>query len=322
MRFDRRSLVVASAIPALIACCAVSPDEEAASILSQQNVIIWDSKTKTEHFIRQASFATRAKDFGFIVPTPSVPQVTEANRQILYQLQQLDPKIQMEQYENTRRGYDSAAAAATAESKDVEVLQVKDAGPYTITTLKASNAASLEAWFKQNKYTVPADIQEWLNAYLKKGWFFSAFKFKADRVDSMEKLPCLSFKTEKPFAPYRVPKSNRKKTESLEIYFISDQPYGGFVSDKNQSVDQWSARVRDHFHWMSNEHLDKKVQIPKGSVATFLRADFPTAAPDDMVFKPIDRDVFEKPGESNPVIWIAPVALVGAAGWIALKRRK
>ncbi|HLO97579.1 MAG TPA: hypothetical protein VK171_03195 [Fimbriimonas sp.] len=115
----------------------------------------------------------------------------------------------------------------------------------------------------------------------------------------------MSFKTDEPFAPYRVPKSNRTKTESLEIYFISDQPYGGFVQNQRQNIDEWCARVRDHHHRSLSGNFKEQVQIPSGWVATYMKADFPTDAPDDLVFRPVNKGVFEMGSYTSPLEYAA-----------------
>src|SRR5262245_66273162 len=46
-------------------------------ITAESALIVYDEKTKTEHFIRRANFDTATPYFGFLVPTPSVPQLAE-----------------------------------------------------------------------------------------------------------------------------------------------------------------------------------------------------------------------------------------------------
>lgn len=306
------------AVPALIACCAVGPDMSP-SILSQRNVIVWDSKTKTEKFIRQAAFETETEDFGFIVATPTIPKISEVHTSILRTLAMLDPVEQTRKAEIARRGVQSKSSAATG---GVSVLQVEDAGAYTITTLEASDAVSLEAWLKSNKYTLPPDVREWINAYIAKKWLFSAFKFKADRVNMMGNLPCLTFKTDEPFAPYRVPKSNRTKTESLEVYFISDEPYGGFVQDKRLNIDEWTSRVHSKVSTTLSTKFKDHTLIPDQSVVSYMKADFPTDAKDDMVFRPVEKEVFEEPKFFSPVQFALPVAVLASVGCIAWAVRR
>src|SRR5262245_26805369 len=44
----------------------------------QTVIIIWDAVTKTQHFIRRASFKSESDDFGFIIPSPDQPTLSES----------------------------------------------------------------------------------------------------------------------------------------------------------------------------------------------------------------------------------------------------
>ena len=44
----------------------------------QSVILIWDAATRTEHFIRKASFKSAGDELGFVVPTPMVTHCTTA----------------------------------------------------------------------------------------------------------------------------------------------------------------------------------------------------------------------------------------------------
>src|SRR5262245_44921019 len=69
---------LAALASALLACCPAPPRGKVVINADQTVIIIWDAETKTQHFIRQADFRTEADDFGFLVPTPSQPELAEA----------------------------------------------------------------------------------------------------------------------------------------------------------------------------------------------------------------------------------------------------
>src|SRR5262245_43952479 len=60
------------------ACCPVGPIGKPVVNADQTVLIIWDAATKTEHFIRRASFKSQADDFGFLIPTPDRPELSES----------------------------------------------------------------------------------------------------------------------------------------------------------------------------------------------------------------------------------------------------
>src|SRR5262252_8742637 len=59
-------------------CCPVYPPGKLVVNADQTVIIIWDAATKTQHFIRQASFKSEADDFGFLVPSPTEPELDES----------------------------------------------------------------------------------------------------------------------------------------------------------------------------------------------------------------------------------------------------
>ena len=65
--------------PPARACMAVAFKDEKVQIQGQAVVVAWNAQTKREDFIRRADFAgSRAASFGFLVPTPTQPELAEA----------------------------------------------------------------------------------------------------------------------------------------------------------------------------------------------------------------------------------------------------
>ncbi len=68
--------VLAEFASSLTWACAPAPRPgERVTITKEAALIVYDARTRTEHFIRRASFSTSAGDFGFLVPTPTVPEL-------------------------------------------------------------------------------------------------------------------------------------------------------------------------------------------------------------------------------------------------------
>lgn len=68
------------------ACAPAPPPGVEVRVADEAALIVWDDITQTEHFIRRASFQTAGQSFGFIVPTPTVPELGEANNNIFDRL--------------------------------------------------------------------------------------------------------------------------------------------------------------------------------------------------------------------------------------------
>src|SRR5579863_191440 len=73
------------------ACCGVGPRGKPIAFGDQTNIVIWDPANKMEHFIRDAKFQSDAPDFGFIAPSPSKPELSEASDAAFETLAALKP---------------------------------------------------------------------------------------------------------------------------------------------------------------------------------------------------------------------------------------
>src|SRR5262245_64896641 len=101
MTLSRRTLLLSAAMflsafprptPNPAPACAVAPPRDGhVSIFDESAIIVWDAATKTEHFIRRAAFQATVKDFGFIVPTPSKPTLTEVDDQAFAEFARITP---------------------------------------------------------------------------------------------------------------------------------------------------------------------------------------------------------------------------------------
>src|SRR6516165_5381036 len=73
----------------LPACCPAPPSGKPVVNADQTVILVWDAANKTQHFIRQASFKSEADDFGFLVPTPAQPELSESGNTAFPFLQKL-----------------------------------------------------------------------------------------------------------------------------------------------------------------------------------------------------------------------------------------
>src|SRR6516165_6284836 len=70
------------------ACATAPPPGVVVQIAEESAIIVWDAKARVEHFIRRASFHSTGKDFGFLVPTPAKPELSEVADSVFDQLEQ------------------------------------------------------------------------------------------------------------------------------------------------------------------------------------------------------------------------------------------
>lgn len=194
-------------------CAAVPRDGQYVFTTDEAALVVWDEKTKTEHFVRRASFHSTAYDFGFLVPTPTRPALDLADDALFSDLSALTAAAV--EYRTSVREVDrpfefgfgcsrSAAermavgdAAPAARAGGVDVLEQKKLGDYDATVLRfrrgtadtpETGAAEVNKWLAKHGYEASKAIEAWLARYVKDEWCITAFKIGAQKTDDPHEL--------------------------------------------------------------------------------------------------------------------------------------
>ncbi len=238
------------------ACCPAPPSGEPVVNADQTVILLWDPETKTEHFIRRASFKSDANDFGFIVPTPTKPELSESGDAafpILQQLTEPEHRKMSRPTGNIGCGCASRSApglASVADKQSVRILEEKVVAGFKATVLEADSTDSLVNWLKENGYAFSPEVKAWAKPYVEGGWKMTALKVaKPKEGEDTKSLTAaalrLSFKTDRPLFPYREPDPTKAaetlgaKERLLRIYFISDKRYQGELTKETA----WTGKV-------------------------------------------------------------------------------
>jgi len=208
--------------------CAIAPPKDGSvGVAEEVAAIVYDDLTGIEHFVRKATFQTTSADFGFLVPTPTVPELVEASPAVFDALAKMtEPKVEVRRIETTDFGCAGPKAGAqfanvkaladgpptAAAPGGVRVAQQVQVAGYEAVTLKADDPKQLTAWLGKNGYVSRPSLTEWFEHYTKAKWVITAFKLgegaQAEgngqfRVDN--RLVRMSFKTDRAIYPYREP---------------------------------------------------------------------------------------------------------------------
>lgn len=265
------------------ACCGTS--STGVRFLGQKNLIIWDDRNGIEHFVRDAQFSTKSKDLGFIAPTPSRPELGEA-RAVFHILEALAPR-------GGRTASGASGGGFGGLGGGVQVIEEKVVGGYQAAVLKSTDGSDLVDWLRANEYPVSSTIKTWFDFYIRKGWYFTAFKVsKKKEGETVATGPVrLSFKTDRPYNPYLVPSDNiptqYEFRDRLNLYFIGRGRFAGKVgNEKWAGVEQWSVKLRpEDVTYITEDLTLPHDAIPPGSKVTkFVDEMFPRKAVDDIFF--------------------------------------
>jgi len=338
-------------------CAPAPPPGVTVSILTEQALIVWDPATRRQHFIRRASFESAAADFGFLVPTPTPPELAEAPDSVFDRLHEAIqpevvhltglrpvpsalvflPFIFLSRSAPEGAGIPVAAPAGPSfAAPPVRVLEEKRVAGYEAAVLQADDAPALLGWLKAHHYDARPELLEWLRAYVDQHWTITAFKVArgsgAERVATQAVR--MSFTTERPFFPYREPADQRRGhfgARRLGVYLVAP---GRMVGTIGPSRD-WPADVP----WAApNAALDTVVTpvLPAGSTlpaGAWLNAFVDTASPrpgvDDLFFALARTQQTVKPPPiivdertDLPIPLDLAVGLLGGAWWWRRRRAR
>jgi hypothetical protein len=235
------------------ACCAAPPSGKPVVNADQTVIILWDAATKTEHLIRKASFKSDADEFGFLVPTPTQPELAEAGSAAFPFLFKLtEPEIIYQSWPSGLSCGCSINKAAMVERPrgGVEVLTEKEVAGFHAVVLATDSSEALVNWLKENGFAFSPEVSAWAKPYVEAGWKITALKVSKRQADHADKNVVasslrISFRTDRPLFPYREPDSSTSvralgaKDRLLRIYFLSDSSYQGELTKDTA----WTGKV-------------------------------------------------------------------------------
>jgi len=301
--------------PKAPACAAAPRRGEFIDVDSEEAIIVYDAKTKTEHFIRRSNFRTQSSDFGFLVPTPSKPDIGETPSSVFMTLHSATAPRRVESG-NVKRVVikknepQSEARAGNAAPRGPDILGKGDAAGLTYVILRADDIDGLKKWLEDNKYDSRPELVDWLKWYVDNKWIITAFKIKQDpgaQNDRWYKSIRMSFETDKPFYPYREPEDMRKKaggSRSLRVFYLGESRVSGKLgADGNwPSRTAWSNVLSDSYQTtvvnglgMSKEQVDK-LKSQKWHLTEFEDTSAPRPGTAEVYFsKSEDQSAVERP---------------------------
>jgi Uncharacterized protein conserved in bacteria (DUF2330) len=318
-KMDSMKLIVAFVVVLLLPgaiglpCAPAPPNGRRVQVLGESAVIVWDSKLKTEHFIRSATFESDSPDFGFLVPTPSVPTLQEATDQIFTMTEDWMVPEKIEKNVNgvspifilgaffmLRSRSDDARITALP---PVRVLATQQVSGYDAVVLEADNATALQNWLSEHHYAARPDLIEWFEPYIQKKWKITAFKIAYHSTgEAFATSPVkMSFQTDQPFFPYREPSNQRERNQDqprrvLRLYVLSDSKMDAKLGDSGSWPGKvvWSDKLNEKERTSGVDGL--KIDLPSSVWMTTLEDESsPRPGTDDLFFVPAkdqSRQVF------------------------------
>lgn len=359
-RLSRRFLVAVVSASLLTAsptraCCPAWRRGEPVRIADQQILVVWDPATRVEHFIREAKFAAapgaRQEGFGFLVPSPTVPEIAAADGAVFELLNdRIQPRVvEVTRYENhysllwrlfvleSKAPASRARVAAPPPRAAVEVLKTARVGGYDVVVLKAAAPAALTEWLADNGYDSRPELAEWSRPYVEKGWMITAFKYATDATSIDVSAVRLSFETDAPLFPYRVPTDqidpDAPRRNLLRAFVIGPGRAEGTLGE-GAATRPWEAGNVVYSHPLEVNASFLAAVLPEGTaggatnawLTAFEDATWPSGT-DDLTFAfdpagAMFQRVVEHVTRRDRLVPLDAIALAGLGlAWVARRRR-
>jgi len=330
--------------------CAPAPRSgETIDIADETALIVWDDANDVEHFIRQATFVGTARDFGFLVPTPSRPRIEAADPAVFQELARItEPRTEHRTETGISFGCSSSPTSHADKKTDalepgVVVLEQKQVGNLDAAvlafradkTLKVEDTADeLLDWLTARGYAVRPDLIEWLAPYIERKWIITAFKIAGQpgaeslapgaNVAVKASAVRISFKTDRPLFPYREPaaqrdEQSRKTPRALRVYVAAKERMAGTIGETLSWPAQtlWAGAIADSERSALLDMLKLPHETAAGKwwITELQDGSTPRSGTDELYFeRSMDRGTVARP----PIIltthktpwWAGPLAII------------
>jgi hypothetical protein len=307
---------------------ATVPAEERPSLSREKVLIIHDAARGEEHFVREVAFQRAREPFGFVVPTPSRPEVFKVKKTPFTKLRELFPYGPTD---DGGRGKGLGGARSGGGAAGVEVLEVKKVGSFTAFVLSATDEKALAQWLADNELVSTPQADAWLSHYVKMGFFYVAMRYdppKRARPSLAVEAETIriSFATPMPYYPYFeptdpdiVPATRRL----LELWYVGETPVIPVaLREHEDGLREWvrplrpgkqTDETRARVQTALPPELDKMLPAGELVLQTFQDQKTVREGYGDILFVPAERAELDDAAEKElaPLLAILDPELVG-----------
>jgi hypothetical protein len=226
----------------------------APSLQHEQVLLVFDPTKEREHFVREVAFRNGNESFGFVVPTPSRPEVAAVAHSPFVALQAAAPTDDFgadASANDDKEGGGGAPLATASARAPVEVLEVSKVGSFTAFVIAASDAAAFTSWLEKNGFSSTPSSDEWLRHYVRLRFFFVALRYdppeKAGKApgSTVSETLRISFTTPVPFYPYLEPRGPaRSPHRLLDLWLVSTLPWTPVAARSGSDGVDWVRPLR------------------------------------------------------------------------------
>lgn len=243
---------------------------------AQEAIIVY--RDGAEDLILKVTYQGKAKDFAWLIPLPSIPEISRANAQLFTELfAYVERSIARKERASYKWG---KSAEETAEAAGgVEIVARKTVGSYETTTVREIAKGALNDWLKTNGYLELTAAEGELEHYRKLSWVYVAVKVRDALAaqDAVDLHPLrFQFRTQKEDEMVYPMKLSvfQQSLIDVNLYVFADSRINVDYDEKGVLTKKFAARYEDSSYLMWS-HSDIWEDLPMWEVRRFFLTNYP-----------------------------------------------
>jgi len=152
----------------------------------QMNFVAIDRAAGRIRLVPNIRITGEAQDFALVVPTPSLPQITPAAKEIWDEAVNLTAPLSNRRFDRQSSGYGCASVQSPVEipgSNDgggVIVHGRSTVGMFLATIVSSEDPDALVKYLRRNQFSIASPDSEAIAGLAERGWFFTAMKLDTE----------------------------------------------------------------------------------------------------------------------------------------------
>lgn len=220
------------------ACGCFAPPDPTVPIVQAGERILFSVKDQVVTAHIQIQYSGEARDFGWLLPLPSVPTMKLGTEELFTQLiNATQPRYFLNTIttgtcaSNARFGglgglaTPQAAGSVndSAEGAGQSVLVTQASiGPYDYAVLRADNKDAMLAWLNTNHYFIPAGTDETVGPYIRPNAYFLALKLQSGKSAGDIQPVVLEYPSELPMIPIILTSVAAQPNMGIQVWMLGD----------------------------------------------------------------------------------------------------
>jgi hypothetical protein len=215
------------------ACGCFAPPDPTVPIVQAGERILFSVKNGVVNAHIQIQYAGDAKDFGWLLPLPSIPTLKLGTEELFTQLiNQTQPRY----FVNTittgtcgspfrgvglatpqAAGFSNEDSSASGSSPLVTQSSI---GPYDYAVLRADRKDEMLQWLTNNRYFIPAGTEDTVGPYIHQGAYFLALKLKSGKSAGDIQPVVLEYPSDLPMIPIILTSVAAQPNMGIQVWML------------------------------------------------------------------------------------------------------